>query len=261
MPELPDVEGFRRYMARYAKGRRLEHIEVLDREIVRNRTPQALGRALAGARFGEPHRHGKWLIAPVADVQLLLHFGMTGELRWSGSADGRHRHDRVIFVCQGGELRYNNMRRFGGVWLARDDAERTQVTGLLGPDAAAVDREQFDQLLSRRRGAIKAALMDQRLLAGIGNLLSDEILWRAHVHPATPVRKLGATRRRRLYDALRATVGESTRYGRVPQGERWLTRVRDDRDARCPRCGTKLKRATIAGRTACWCPRCQREPA
>jgi formamidopyrimidine-DNA glycosylase len=260
VPELPDVDGFRRYLARHAQGRRIAHVEVLDREIVRNRSPQALGRMLAGARFGEPRRHGKWLIAPVADVQLLLHFGMTGELRWSGSTDGRHRHDRVIFVCQGGELRYNNMRRFGGVWVARDDAERTQVTGLLGPDAAAVDSEQFDQLLSRRRGAIKAALMDQRLLAGVGNLLSDEILWRAHVHPATPVRKLGAARRRRLYEALRSTVGESTRYGRVPHGERWLTRVRDDRDARCPRCGTKLKRATIAGRTACWCPRCQRKP-
>jgi formamidopyrimidine-DNA glycosylase len=100
--------------------------------------------------------------------------------------------------------------------------------------------------------------MDQRLLAGVGNLLSDEILWRARVHPETPVRSLSATRTRRLHDALRAAVGESIRYGRVPHGQRWLTRVRDERDAACPRCGSPLRRATVAGRTAVWCPREQR---
>jgi formamidopyrimidine-DNA glycosylase len=183
---------------------------------------------------------------------------MTGELRWSPNNRDRHRHDRVIFVCEGGELRYNNMRRFGGVWLARDEGERLKVTGPLGPDAASLDLETFDSLLRARRGGVKAALMDQRLLAGVGNLLSDEILWRAKVHPATPVRHLSPSRRLRLYEALRAAVGESVRYGRVPHGGRWLTRVRDDRNARCPRCGITLKRATIAGRTACWCPRCQR---
>ena len=258
MPELPDVEGFRRYLQRHAAGHRIARVEVPDRAIVRNRRPQAFGRALAGRAFDPPRRHGKWLIAPVGEVEVLLHFGMTGELRWSGDDEGRHRHDRVIFVCDDGELRYNNMRRFGGVWLARDDAERDAVTGPLGPDAAGLTRERFEELIAGRRGAIKAALMDQRLIAGVGNLLSDEILWRAEVHPATPVAKLSPARRRRVYEALRAAVGESIRYGRVPHGERWLTRVRDDRNAMCPRCGVRLRRATIAGRTACWCPREQR---
>jgi formamidopyrimidine-DNA glycosylase len=117
---------------------------------------------------------------------------------------------------------------------------------------------RFDELLDGRRGSVKAALMDQRLLAGVGNLLSDEILWRARIHPSAAVRSLGARRRARLHDALRTAVAESSRYGRVPHGERWLTRVRDDPAATCPRCGTRLRRGTIAGRTACWCPRCQR---
>jgi formamidopyrimidine-DNA glycosylase len=229
-----------------------------DRELVRNRSPQALARALKGKRFGVPARHGKWLFAPVDGVELLLHFGMTGLLRWGEDEMGRHRHDRVIFVCETGELRYNNMRRFGGLWLARDDRELAAVTGPLGPDAAVLDGERFEQLLSRRRGGIKAALMDQRLIAGIGNLLSDEILWRACVHPATAVAALGSARRERLHAALRAAVAESLRYGRVPHGERWLTRLRDDPQAACPRCGTHLRRGTVAGRTACWCPRCQR---
>jgi formamidopyrimidine-DNA glycosylase len=258
MPELPDVEGYRRFLSKHAQGRLVTAVRVLDREIVRNRTPQGLGRALAGHRFAEPGRHGKWLIAPVGRAQLLLHFGMTGELRWADSEQGRERHDRVIFACSGGELRYNNMRRFGGVWLAGDDQERLQVTGPLGPDAASLDRERFEELITKRRGAIKAALMDQRLIAGVGNLLSDEILWRAHVNPATPVSKLGPQRRARLYEALTSAVHESTRYGRVPHGQRWLTRVRDNRQASCPRCGARLRRGTIAGRTACWCPREQR---
>jgi formamidopyrimidine-DNA glycosylase len=258
VPELPDVEGFRRHLARHARGRSIERVEVLDRELVRNRRPRALRRALDGERFAAPERHGKWLIAPVGEVELLLHFGMTGALTWSERSGERHPHDRLVFVCDRGELRYNNMRRFGGVWLARDEAERARVTGPLGPDAARLERQQFERLLAGRRGGIKAALMDQRLLAGVGNLLSDEILWRARVNPATPVAQLRPPERQDLYAALRGAIGESTRYGRVPHGSRWLTRVRDDRDASCPRCGTRLARATLAGRTACWCPRCQR---
>jgi formamidopyrimidine-DNA glycosylase len=258
MPELPDVEGYRRYLARHAQGRTIDHVDVLDTELVRNRSARSFRAALSGTRFGAPTRHGKWLIAPVGEVQVLLHFGMTGELRWSGDGSDRQRHDRVVFVCGDGELRYNNMRRFGGVWLARDDAERGRVTGPLGPDAASLSEPEFARLLDARRGGIKAALMDQRLLAGVGNLLSDEILWRACVHPGTAVRALDADARGRLYGALRAAVGESIRYGRVPHGRRWLTRVRDDRGARCPRCGTPLERDTIAGRTACWCPAEQR---
>lgn len=252
------MEGFRRHLARHAQGHRIERVDAPDRRLLRNRSPQAFGRALSGERFERPRRHGKWLFAPVGDVELLLHFGMTGLLRWAASERPRDRHDRVIFVCDDGELRYNDMRRFGGVWLARDEDERVAVTGPLGPDAAALDRERFEELLAGRRGGVKAALMDQRLIAGIGNLLSDEILWRACIHPSTPLSTLDQRRRERLYEGLRTAVSESLRYGRIPHGERWLTAVRDDRDARCPRCGTHLRRSTIAGRTACWCPRCQR---
>jgi formamidopyrimidine-DNA glycosylase len=183
---------------------------------------------------------------------------MTGLLTWSDDATDRHRHDRAIFVCEQGELRYNNMRRFGGVWLARDDRERDEITGPLGPDAAQIPQDKFERLVTTRRGAIKAALMDQRLLAGVGNLLSDEILWRAGVHPETAVKELTPAKRELLYHALHAAVTESIRYGRVPHGRRWLTRVRDERGARCPRCGAPLRRATVAGRTAVWCPREQR---
>jgi formamidopyrimidine-DNA glycosylase len=258
VPELPDVEGFRRVLSRHAAGKRIDAVDVLDASMVKGTSARALAAALRGRRVREPLRHGKWVIAPVDGVEALMHFGMTGLLEWRPLGEARHRHDRVVFVCEDGELRYRNMRKFGSVRLARDDGERDLQTGGLGPDASGLDREDFEALLERRRGSIKAALMDQKLLAGVGNLLADEILWRSGVDPRTPVPRLSRRRRDRLHEALRDTIRESIPTGRVPHGERWLTRVRDQREPRCPRCGTHLRKQTVAGRTACWCPQCQR---
>jgi formamidopyrimidine-DNA glycosylase len=259
MPELPDVEGFRRVLAEHATGRRVRRVEVHDRAMLRNRSPHALGRALEDARFREPRRHGKWLLAPVRDVVVLIHFGMTGRLEWVDGDGAPHPHDRIVFRCEGGELRYRNMRRFGGVWVAKEDEIGT-VTGPLGPDAAQLRRRDFHELMTRRRGGMKAALMDQRLVAGLGNLLVDEILWRARIHPRTEVRSLTPARGDALYDALRRTLRSSIPTGRVPPRRGWLTGVRDERDARCPRCGTSLRRTTVAGRPTRWCSRCQPVP-
>jgi formamidopyrimidine-DNA glycosylase len=253
MPELPDVEGFRRRMERWTRGREVEAVHVWDRELLRRGTPQSLGRALKGERL-RPERHGKWLLARAGRATLVLHFGMTGLLEWEDG--GRpHRHDRLGLVFADGELRYRNMRRFGGFWLARDDDELVEVTGPLGPDAYAVDPQQFRDLLAGRRGGAKAALMDQRLVAGLGNLLVDEILWRARMAPRRDVREVDA---RKLYKTMRSVLEESLEHERVPPIDGWLTGVRDGRDARCPRCRAKLRKATVAGRTTCWCPRCQR---
>jgi formamidopyrimidine-DNA glycosylase len=132
------------------------------------------------------------------------------------------------------------------------------VTGPLGPDATEVGLERFRELLAPRRGSLKAALMDQRLIAGLGNLMVDEIAWRARVDPRTAVGRLSRRRVERLWQAMDEVVRESLPTGRVPPAHGWLTGVRDRRDARCPRCGSRLRRATVAGRTTVWCGRCQR---
>ncbi len=258
MPELPDVEGFRRTMERHAAGRTVRSVTVADRPLLRNATPQALARAIGGRRVARPDRHGKWIVAPVGEVALMFHFGMTGLLDWAQPGAERHRHDRLVLRFSEGELRYRNMRRFGGVWLARDEEERLEVTGPLGPDAQDVRRDDLERMLGARRGGVKAALMDQRLVAGLGNLLVDEILWRARVHPRASASSLSRAKRGAIYEALRGTLRGSIRRGRVPPARGWLTGVRDERDARCPRCGARLRKATVAGRTTCWCPRCQR---
>jgi formamidopyrimidine-DNA glycosylase len=259
MPELPDVEGFRRYWSRYMSGQRVRRVDVPTAAIVRNRTPQSLGRALAGRRFERPERHGKWMIAATDRPTLLLHFGMTGGLHWSGDdGEERHRHDRLVFVTKDGEMRYRNMRMLGGAWLARDDRELEDIVGSLGPDAADLDADDLMTVLDGRRGGVKATLMNQRVIAGIGNELSDEILWRARIHPARRLSELGPGKRRELAGVTADVLAASNRHGRIPRELGWLEEQRGRRDARCPRCGRPFGRSRIAGRTSYWCPRCQR---
>lgn len=256
MPELPDVEHLRRSLAARGTRRRIEEVITTDAGILRNVSSEALDRALRGHCLEEPERRGKWVIAWTTGPAVLLHFGMTGDLVWGDGADGRHRHDRVIFVLDRGELRYRNMRKLGGLWLAHDAAEVEKVLAPLGPDALSVDRLQFRELMGRRRGRTKAALMDQGLIAGAGNLVVDEVLWHARIHPLTRLDNLGPADVDRLHRQLdRVLRTWVDRHGHLPRG--WLVKVRGRPDAVCPRCGTPLERTVVGGRTTYFCPTCQ----
>ncbi|HJV04509.1 MAG TPA: DNA-formamidopyrimidine glycosylase family protein [Actinomycetota bacterium] len=258
MPELPDVEAYRRFFDDHATGRTVWRVVVTDEGILRNVTSRTLDRALRGHRFETPVRHGKWLIAPTSGPSVLLHFGMTGDLRWAEDASGRHRHDRVIFELDGGELRYRNMRKLGGLWMAHDDGETRVATGELGPDALDVDLRRFRSLLEARRGTIKPFLMNQRNLAGVGNLIADEALWQARIHPLRPIASLSDDEVRRLHGKLRHVLRTAIdRFDYVPALRGWLTHVRGHPGAKCPRCRTPLERSVVGGRTTYWCPRCQ----
>jgi formamidopyrimidine-DNA glycosylase len=258
MPELPDVEGFRDVLARHAAGQCVEHVDVTDAGVLRGGvTARQLDDALRGHCFEGPERHGKWLIARTDGPAVLMHFGMTGSLRWVEDGAPLDRYDRVIFVTGAGELRYRDMRKLQGITLAHDRREEDRVLAGLGPDALGVTPGQLDRILEGRRGAIKAVLMDQKVIAGLGNLLVDEILWRACIHPRRPAGSLTAQERRELHRQMRSVLRASVRAGRVPSRPSWLTGARDQRDARCPRCGAPLCRDRIGGRTTVWCPNCQ----
>jgi formamidopyrimidine-DNA glycosylase len=259
MPELPDVEHYRRVLAEHGTGRRIERVLTMDEGILRGVDGVSLDRALRGSTFAEPERHGKWLIAWTTGPAVLIHFGMTGDLIPGRGPNGRHRHDRVVFELDRGELRYRNMRKLGGVWLAHDRGEVDHVLGGLGPDALGMDRRAFRHVLERRRGGVKAALMDQTFVAGVGNLLADEILWQARLHPARRIEGFGPDERERLFDAFRKVVRTwANRFPDVPA--RWLIHVRGRPGARCPRCHTELDRTDVAGRTTWFCPLCQPPP-
>src|SRR5699024_921431 len=168
MPELADVEGFRRVLARHAVGRRVLDVNVIDSGVLRGFTPDTLRDALRGNSFAEPDRHGKLLISPIRETgaHLLIHFGMTGALVWSDGDRQRHRHERVSIAVTTGELRYRDMRKLKGLYLVPDRHELENQLAALGPDACAISAQELREAVCRRRRMLKSALSDQRTIAG-----------------------------------------------------------------------------------------------
>lgn len=268
MPELPDVEGFRR-VAKQATNRQVRDVHVHDAQVLRGIGSDAFRSALRGRYFAEPRRHGKWLLiatkgTPAANAAagvpvLLLHFGMTGNLQWCSHDTELHQHDRVVFDFATGQLRYRDMRKLTGIHLAREQADVDELLAELGPDALHIEAAEFSERLTRTRRRLKSALMDQSLLAGLGNICADEILWRARIQPNRVTTELSAEDLDRLYREMRAMLRAAVPVGRIPDGADWLTGHRDEPDRRCPRCSTALRRTRIGGRSTLWCPTCQPE--
>ena len=260
MPELPDVEHLRRRWERDAAGRRVRRVVVTDAGILRGGvTPEAVDAALRGRRFEAPDRIGKWLLARTDGPTAILHFGMDGGLHRGTGREGRHRHDRVIFELEDGEVRFRNLRKLGGLWLAHDEAELGSILRGVGPDALALPRADLARRLRARRGQAKAALMDQSLVAGIGNLVADEVLWQARLHPKRRLDELGDAGIAALAATVRSVLREAVdRYDYIERKRSWLSNVRGRPGAVCPRCGSPLERTVAAGRTTWFCPVCQR---
>jgi formamidopyrimidine-DNA glycosylase len=259
MPELPDVEGFRQVALDCGRRRSVTDVDVRDAGVLRDVSEKRLRRELAGRRLGEAWRHGKWLFVPTGGdgPTLVFHFGMTGSLRCCTRKEPLEAHDRVVLRLGGDRnLCYRDQRKLQGVRLT-DEAGVDRILDALGPDALAVERGRFLELLSGRRGAVKSALMDQSLIAGLGNLLCDEILWRARVVPRTPARNLDERALRRIHAAMRRVLKASVEAGCVPPRRSWLTGRRDDDEPSCPRCGGSLRSGRVAGRRSVWCPECQ----
>ncbi|WP_443081053.1 DNA-formamidopyrimidine glycosylase family protein [Streptomyces sp. PmtA] len=208
MPELPDVEGFREVLSSCGRGRRVTRVEVRDPGVLRGVTVRRLRTEVEGERFGEPRRHGKWLIAPTDDGPALVwHFGMTGALLCTPADEPLDRHDRVVLTLDDErQLRYRDQRKLQGVQLAGNEAAVGHILADLGPDALSVSRQEFRELLDGRRGAVKNVLMDQSVVAGLGNLLTDEILWRAGVAPDSAAGELTEEETRSLHAAMRRVL-------------------------------------------------------
>jgi formamidopyrimidine-DNA glycosylase len=232
-------------------------VHVGDAQLVKNTSPQGLGRALHGRRIGHPHRYGKWLVIPADDGHLVMNFAASSALKWAASDDGVEDSDRVIFEFDDGQLRYHAQRRFGGIWWVPPHSDISQVTGTLAPDAASLGRIEFRERLGSHSGAIKAALMDQKIIAGLGNELSDEILWRAGIGPKVMIEEIDDARLSDLYDAMQESLRRAMEPGRIPAAGSWMDRIVGQDIPACPRCGIAIETTKIAGRCSYWCPRCQ----
>jgi formamidopyrimidine-DNA glycosylase len=260
VPEILEIERYRRTAAT-TLGRPIERVEAPDAwYLKRGLDEPALRAALEGRRFDRDRRIGKLLLLDVEDGPTLgIRFGMTGALFVDGAPSiarleytrdlSDPKWDRLrLGFAGGGELVVRDPRRLGGLELDPDESR-------LGVDALSVTAGQLRAVLDGSRAPLKARLMDQARLAGLGNLLVDEVLWRAGLDPARPAGSLDDTERRRLHRHLRTTLRELQERGGSHMGELQAMR---SRDGHCPKDGTPLERRTIGGRTTYSCPRHQR---
>jgi formamidopyrimidine-DNA glycosylase len=253
MPELPEVEMFKRYFERHALGQTITRVRVLDDRILGTRDIDRL----AGRSFLTARRHGKHLFADAGDLWLHIHFGMSGDLAYF--ADAPPRFARVIFDFENGaHLAYEDMRLFGVVDLTSSPEQYIRERGL-GPDPLQIDLRAFRALLHKRRGRIKALLLSQDVIAGIGNLYADEALFRSGIDPRRPVDRLrdrdAKTLFRNIRGVLQQTIAFKLRGADYPA--RFLVQHREDGD-RCPKCGGTIRRTVVAGRTTYFCARHQK---
>jgi len=250
MPELPEAERARRVLEQHAVGRVIADADDSDSYVCRPHPPGEIAGVLRGLRVTGAGRQGKalWLDTD-AGIALSVHLGMSGSIQTEPSPERTRRFDRfTLRFTDGTMLALRDKRRLGRVRLDVDHAK-------LGPDAVTMTRPQFARMLGRTRRAVKARLLDQGAIAGVGNLLADEALWRAKIAPQRPASSLTGREVGRLWRALSAVLEESMGEGRG-SGSGEFARVR--RLAVCPRCGAALERGVVGGRTTYWCPREQR---
>jgi formamidopyrimidine-DNA glycosylase len=266
MPELPDVEIYKRYLDEHALRRTIADVAVNDARILHGLPADAFIARLRGNRFEDSRRHGKHLLVRLrSGGWLTLHFGMTGDLVHFRDRDDDPPYDRVRFDFeQGGHLAYVNRRMLGRVGLT-EDAEAF-VREELGLDALdpAFDLEALTRALAGRRRDLKAVLMDQAVVAGIGNIYADEILFQARLHPQTPASSLDERARRALLRQIKAVL--ETAIERGAGAEQFLERLPEhyllphrEKGGKCPRCGSAIATLKSGGRTSHYCPRCQKE--
>lgn len=261
MPELPDVETFKRYLDATSLHKTIEEVDVRSERLVPATTPSELAAALRGHAFTSTRRHGKHLFALLdGGGALELHFGMTGELKAYQDPSREPEYAQAVVRFENGDHLALVMPRKLGELRIVDDVDAFVDENELGPDALdeAFDEDAFVRALSGRRGMIKSALMNQETLAGLGNVYSDEILFQAGVHPRTKVADLHEETLRELYRTMRrvlhVVVDHHARPGELPDG--YLTGRREE-GAPCPRCDGELRTIEVSGRTGYYCPACQ----
>jgi formamidopyrimidine-DNA glycosylase len=256
VPELPEVEGFARYFARHALRQRIVRVRVRDERILAVRK-ETLSRALRGQAFTRVQRHGKHLFAEAGSTWLHLHFGMTGDLDYY--ADDEPRFSRVIFdFANEQHLAFVDMRLFGVVDLTPSPEAYIEEQGL-GPDPLQMSLTRFRDLIAKRRGAIKALLLSQDIIAGIGNLYADETLFQANIHPRRTVDRLSDAEVRAVYNGMRRILREVIRV-RSKDGDwpnRYLSMHREEGE-RCPKCGGTIQRTVVMSRTTYFCAKHQK---
>ncbi|HEV7968821.1 MAG TPA: bifunctional DNA-formamidopyrimidine glycosylase/DNA-(apurinic or apyrimidinic site) lyase [Candidatus Acidoferrales bacterium] len=282
MPELPEVETVVRGLRLSLPGRAIVEVRFGKTDFVED--PAAIAERLPGMRISDVTRRGKFIFigleagAPgvatavlASSFYLIIHLGMTGQLKVMRSGESVAPHTHVFFVLDDGrELRYTDIRRFGRM-LVMPESGLAEFTGQLGIEPLEISAEEFCRYFRSRRTRVKALLLDQRVLRGIGNIYADESLFRARLHPARIAENLTERQLVALHAAVRQVLEEAIRSRGSSvsdyvdsdgnRGEFQLRHRVYQRDGKpCLRCKTKIRRVIVAGRSSHFCPRCQPVP-
>jgi formamidopyrimidine-DNA glycosylase len=276
MPELPEVETVARGLREVLPGRRIVSVRLGKTDFIDD--PAALEQDLPGSRFARIRRLGKYLVldfeprkTPAEETSLLVHLGMTGKISVCPPETPVPLHTHVFLALDDGrELRYNDVRRFGRMALLANGAHE-RVLGGLGMEPLEISAGEFRRRIRERKSRIKAVLLDQRVMRGIGNIYADESLWRARIHPEKVGARLKDDELRRLHRAVQHILREAIRLrgssisdyvdldgGRGEFQQKHRAYQHDGK--KCFRCGTIIRRIIVAGRSSHFCPQCQPAP-
>jgi formamidopyrimidine-DNA glycosylase len=273
VPELPEVETVVRDLRSCLIGRRIASVKVGNRPL-RRRWSRAWEPHLVGRRVRDIRRRGKWIVLVLdGDLHLVIHLGMTGQLFVIAAGEPQAPHTHVVFELDGDrQLRFRDVRRFGSATVFTEPArveEFFQETGL-GPEPFGLDPAYWRRCLARTNRCLKAVLLDQRVVAGVGNIYADEALFEARLHPAQIACDLSAAEAARLRRAvvtvlrraiekrgssIRNYVGGSGLKGAYQREFRVYQRTGQP----CTRCCTPIRCIRLAGRSTHFCPRCQQD--
>jgi formamidopyrimidine-DNA glycosylase len=278
MPELPEVETVARGLHEALPGRRIRAVRLGKTDFIDD--PAAIELRLPGTRVRSVERSGKFLVialeppAGECAFSLLVHLGMTGSLMTRPPEAPVPPHTHVFFDLDDGlELRYTDPRRFGRMRLLEDGAAgaATPHFSMSGLDPLEATEAQFVAAIGARRARIKALLLDQHVLRGMGNIYADESLWRARLHPTRIGAELSQQELRKLYRVMQGVLREAIRlrgssisnYVDADGQRGWFQqrhKVYDREGKKCARCRSEIRREIVAGRSSYFCPRCQRAP-
>jgi len=279
MPELPEVETVARGLQREIAGRRILGVTLGKTDFIEN--PETIERELPGRTVRAVVRYGKFLLLRLkpaeeereaeSEAALLVHLGMTGMLMPQAVSEPRAKHTHVALLLDDGrELRYVDARRFGRISYLSGEKLRKELQRF-GADPLEAGLEEFAKRIHARRARIKALLLDQQVLRGVGNIYADESLWKAKIHPRRLGASLSAEQVAGLYRALQGILqkaivmrGSSISDFLDAEGQpgeyQRHHRVYGREEKACFRCGTRIRRVIVAGRSSYFCPDCQKAP-
>ena len=270
MPELPEVETIVRGLREPLVGRQFTGVRVGWENLVARPAVEEFKRGLVDQKILGLKRRGKYLVFALSGGgSLIIHLRMTGRLLIKNPDDELDKHDHLIFELDDGrELRFNNVRKLGRVYLVDDEDE---IVGRLGPEPLDDDftSADFAALFSTRRGMIKPLLLNQQFIAGIGNIYADEALFAARIHPERRADTLTAEEIECLYHAIRQVLTQGIQNRGTTLSDYLDAEGREGRNQEhllvfrrtgqpCPRCGMPIERTVVGGRGTYFCPKCQK---